>query len=171
MSNDDQRWASTTEGMHLRGRRKVNTGPELLLRKALHAMGGRFRLHRQLAKGCTPDLVMPSRRLAVFVDGCFWHGCPEHGRKEPWSGPNAALWEAKMIRNAERDQRSTALAEQAGWRVSRLWECQIRRSLEEVASSLMGVESATSESRLICVALDSYQPPTQLNREPDCPPR
>ena len=58
-----------------------------MLRQAVHAAGGRFRLHRRIAKGCTPDFVLPSRRVAVFVDGCFWHGCPEHGRKTPWTGP------------------------------------------------------------------------------------
>ena len=89
-----------------------------LLRKALHAAGGRFRLHRQIAKGCTPDIVLPGRRLAVFVDGCFWHGCPTHGRKTPWTGPNAELWEEKMRRNAERDQRSTSLAEEPDGRSS-----------------------------------------------------
>ena len=68
---------------------KANTAPEVLLRQAVHAAGGRFRLHRRIAKGCTPDFVLPSRRVAVFVDGCFWHGCPEHGRKTPWTGPNA----------------------------------------------------------------------------------
>ena len=58
--------------------------------------GLRFRLQRQLAKGCTPDIVMPGRRLAIFVDGCFWHGCPKHGRKSAFTGPNAQLWAEKM---------------------------------------------------------------------------
>ena len=104
----------------------MNTAPEVLLRSALHAAGARFRLHPPLAKGCTPDLVLPRHRVAVFVDGCFWHGCPEHGRKTPWTGPNAALWAAKMARNRERDRRSTALAEEQGWTVVRLWECAVR---------------------------------------------
>lgn len=97
----------------------------MALRKALHAAGARFRLHRQLAKGCTPDIVLPGRRVAVFVDGCFWHGCPEHGRKAPWTGPNAALWAEKMRRNAERDRSSTRLAQQQGWIVLRFWECSV----------------------------------------------
>jgi DNA mismatch endonuclease (patch repair protein) len=118
-------WVSTSEGRHLAGRKKKDTAPEIALRKALHAQGARFRLHRQLAKGCTPDIVMPGRRLAIFVDGCFWHGCPKHGRKSAFTGPNAVLWEQKMQRNAERDQRSTALAEELGWNVARLWECVV----------------------------------------------
>lgn len=118
-------WVSTDAGRHLAKRSKTDTQPEILLRQALHAHGARFRLHRQLAKGCTPDIVFPSRRLAVFVDGCFWHGCPQHGRKTPWTGPNAELWAAKMERNAERDRRSTQLAIDLGWSVVRIWECAI----------------------------------------------
>lgn len=97
----------------------------MLLRRALHAQGGRYRLHVRLAKGCTPDLLMPSRRLAVFVDGDFWHSCPVHGRHTPFTGPNAARWADKMQRNRERDARSTQLATDLGWRVVRFWECEV----------------------------------------------
>lgn len=128
-----EQWTSTSEGAHLRGRRKTDTEPELLLRRALHARGGRFRLHRRLALRCTPDLVLPGRRVAVFVDGCWWHSCPEHGRKTPFTGPNAGLWEAKMRRVRERDQEATATAEQLGWTVIRLWECEVR--VDPVASA------------------------------------
>src|SRR5262245_61505740 len=96
-------WVSTGAGRHLRARRKTDTVPEVLLRRALHALGGRFRLHRQLEPGCTPDLVLPSRRIAVFVDGDYWHSCPVHGRKAPFTGPNAALWADKLRRNQARD--------------------------------------------------------------------
>lgn len=123
---------STDAGSHLRGRGKRHTEPELLLRRALHALGGRFRLHRQLAKGCTPDLVLPGRRVAVFVDGDFWHGCPRHGRTA-FRGPNAELWQEKMRRNRERDLRSTRLAQEAGWTVVRVWECEVRAGPEVVA--------------------------------------
>ena len=128
---------STTAGRHLSGRKKKDTSPEVALRKALHAQGARFRLHRQLAKGCTPDIVMPSRRLAIFVDGCFWHGCPRHGRKTPFTGPNAALWQDKMIRNRMRDERSSSLAESCGWHVERVWECEVRDAPGAVASRLL----------------------------------
>lgn len=130
-------WVSTSEGKHLAGRKKRDTAPEVALRKALHAQGARFRLQRRLAKGCTPDIVMPGRRLAVFVDGCFWHGCPEHGRKTKFTGPNSALWEEKMQRNAERDRRSTALAQENGWNVVRVWECEVRGDPSGVAASLL----------------------------------
>lgn len=132
-----EQWTSTKAGSHLTGRRKVNTKPELDLRRAVHAAGGRFRLHRHIAKGCTPDFVLPGRHVAVFVDGCFWHGCPRHGRKTPWTGPNAELWEQKMLRNAERDQRSNALAEERGWRVVRVWECEIRESAALTAQRIL----------------------------------
>ncbi len=122
----DGTWKATAAGRHLRGRRKTDTEPELLLRRALHATGTRFRLHRRIAHGCTPDIVLPRYRIAVFVDGDYWHSCPVHGRKTPFSGPNAELWERKMRRNRERDERSTALAQENGWTVIRLWECVVR---------------------------------------------
>ena len=125
---------TTAKGRHLTGRKKEDTVPELLLRKALHAAGGRFRLHRQLAKGCTPDLVLPRRRLAIFVDGCFWHGCPAHGRRTAWTGPNAKLWQEKMFRNRQRDERSTELAATAGWNVLRVWECEVMQDAGAVAA-------------------------------------
>lgn len=127
-----EKWVSTSAGAHLRGRQKTDTEPEIALRKALHAAGARFRLHRRLAPGCTPDIVLPGRRVAVFVDGCFWHGCPRHGRQKPWTGPNAELWAAKMLRNKDRDRRSTELARTAGWRVERFWECEIREDIDRL---------------------------------------
>lgn len=132
-----EKWVSTPKGKHLSGRRKTNTAPEVLLRRAFHAAGGRFRLHRTLAKGCTPDIVFPGRRLVIFVDGCFWHGCPAHGRKTPWTGPNASLWEGKMRRNQERDARATQLAVQAGWQVERVWECEIQEDAHLVARRIL----------------------------------
>jgi DNA mismatch endonuclease (patch repair protein) len=80
---------------------------------------------------------MPSQRLAIFVDGCFWHGCPVHGRRSRFTGPNAALWEEKMLRNAERDRRSTVLAQEDGWNVIRVWECEVRVDPSSVAASLL----------------------------------
>jgi len=132
-----QAWTSTERSKHLRRRSKVNTAPEVLLRKALHAAGARFRLHRRLGQGCTPDIVLPRLRIAVFVDGCYWHSCPLHGRKTPFTGPNAALWEEKMLRNQERDARSTRLAEEAGWTVLRVWEHEIVESPDRAAARVL----------------------------------
>jgi DNA mismatch endonuclease (patch repair protein) len=129
---------STAQGRHLAKRRNTNTSPEVELRKAVHAAGGRFRVHRTLAKGCTPDFVLPGRMVAVFVDGCFWHGCPLHGRKTPWTGPNSELWAKKMRRNADRDRQSTLLAAERGWRVIRVWECEVRADAPAVAATILG---------------------------------
>ena len=112
--------------------------PEVLLRKALHASGARFRLQRNLARGCTPDLVLPKMRLAVFVDGCFWHSCPQHGRQTPWTGPNAVLWAEKMTRNRARDERSTAIAQELGSTVVRVWEHDIEASASDASAQIRG---------------------------------
>jgi DNA mismatch endonuclease, patch repair protein len=130
-------WQSTDQGKHLRGRRKVDTEPEVLLRRALHAAGARFRLHRRLARGCTPDIVLPGRRTAVFVDGDYWHSCPAHRRTRPFTGPNAVLWEDKFRRNQERDRLSTEIAQAAGWTVVRLWECTIRADPAAAAAAVL----------------------------------
>jgi DNA mismatch endonuclease (patch repair protein) len=136
-----ERWVSTQAGRHLAGRKKRDTAPEVRLRQALHAQGARFRLQRQLAKGCTPDIVMPGRRLAIFVDGCFWHGCPKHGRKSPFTGPNAELWIDKMERNRMRDKRASAVAQALGWQVERVWECEVREQPEATAIRLLSTVS------------------------------
>jgi DNA mismatch endonuclease (patch repair protein) len=115
----------------------MDTEPEMMLRSALHRLGARFRLHRTLAPGCTPDIVLPSRRIAVFVDGDYWHSCPVHGRSKPFVGPNAALWEQKMRRNRARDVRSTDMARAAGWTVVRVWECSVRHDPTAVAELVL----------------------------------
>ncbi|RTL64499.1 MAG: very short patch repair endonuclease [Pseudonocardiaceae bacterium] len=137
----DEEWVTTPRSGHLRGRRSKDTTPELLLRRALHAMGARYRLHRRIAPICRPDLVLPKYRIAVFVDGDYWHSCPIHGHNRPFVGPNAALWEQKMLRNKERDRCSTALAEEAGWTVVRLWECTIRADPNAAAQAVLRRQS------------------------------
>jgi DNA mismatch endonuclease, patch repair protein len=132
-------WVSTEAGRHLRGRSRRDTSPEVALRRALHAMGARFRVQRRLAPGCTPDVVLPRRGLAVFVDGCFWHGCPVHGRTE-WSGPNAWLWAEKMQRNRARDSASTGKAQSLGWTVVRVWECEVRADAASAAQRVLDAE-------------------------------
>lgn len=133
-----EKWVSTPQGRHLKGRRSQDTEPELRLRHVLHARGGRYRLHTRLAKGCTPDLVLPSRRLAVFVDGCWWHSCPVHGRKTAFTGPNAELWTAKMARIRERDARAGQIARDQGWTVCRLWECEIHADVDRCVDDILG---------------------------------
>jgi DNA mismatch endonuclease (patch repair protein) len=132
-------WVSTDNGAHLKGRRSRNTKPEVVLRRELHRRGLRFRLHRSLAPGCNPDIVLPRYRIAVWVDGCFWHGHESHGRK-PDRGPNARLWEEKLEANRARDRRAVETAEQLGWRPVRLWECQV---VGDVASAADTVSELT----------------------------
>jgi DNA mismatch endonuclease (patch repair protein) len=139
-------WVSTSAGAHLSGRRKRDTEPEIMLRKALYALGSRYRVQRKLAKGCTPDILFPGARVAVFVDGDFWHGCPVHGRTE-FNGPNAKLWRIKLERNRERDRRSTELAHELGYAVVRLWECDIRR--DAAASARLVCELVADRSRAL----------------------
>jgi DNA mismatch endonuclease, patch repair protein len=139
-------WISTPEGEHLRGRRVRDTAPEVALRRALHGMGFRYRLQRKVAPRCTADFVLPKYSMAVFVDGCFWHGCPEHGARV-FRGPNAARWTAKIEANQARDSRNSEAAQKEGWAVARIWECEIRRSPEAAARRLAGlVVGATTAS-------------------------
>ncbi len=77
-------------------------------------------------------------RVAVFVDGCFWHSCPEHGRAQ-FNDPNAALWDAKMRRNKERDVRADELARASGYAVLRLWECQVIASPAQAAQMVQNL--------------------------------
>lgn len=103
-----------------------NTKPELLVRKALFAAGFRFRLHRKDLPG-RPDVVLPGRRVVVFVHGCFWHahqGCPY--AKTP--ATRREFWEAKLAANVERDRRTREALLSAGWRVLVVWECATRSS-------------------------------------------
>jgi DNA mismatch endonuclease, patch repair protein len=104
------------------GNRRKDTGPELALRSALHRRGLRFRLDRKVGSGRSaprPDIVFPSEKVAVFVDGCYWHGCADHGTRPR---TNSAYWDAKIGRNQARDARNTAALKAAGWTVVRVWE-------------------------------------------------
>jgi DNA mismatch endonuclease (patch repair protein) len=125
-------WQKTGYSKMLSGRSSTNTEPEMLLRRALFSLGLRYRLNRLVAPRSKADIVFPKAHVAVFVDGCFWHGCPIHGRKR-FRGPNASNWRAKMRRNRKRDEKNTELATAAGWKVIRLWECTVRQSPMKLA--------------------------------------
>lgn len=114
-------WAKTEYSKRLSGRRSRDTKPELEIRRRLRALGvGGYRVHRKVA-GYTADIVFPGPGVAVHVDGCFWHGCPQHYRA-PGPGPNSGRWAEKVERNRERDARADELARAAGWTVVRVWE-------------------------------------------------
>jgi DNA mismatch endonuclease, patch repair protein len=98
-----------------------DTGPELAIRRMLHAAGERYRVNYPVPglRRRTIDIAFTKAKLAVFVDGCFWHGCPDH-RSVPAS--NREWWTEKLSRNRERDLTTTSALELAGWRVVRCWE-------------------------------------------------
>ena len=98
-----------------------DTQPELLLRRALHRLGLRYRVHLRPARGIRrqADIVFTRAKVAVFVDGCFWHRCPQHGT-EPKA--NAAWWKVKLDRNVDRDRETDQVLTAAGWTVIRVWE-------------------------------------------------
>jgi DNA mismatch endonuclease (patch repair protein) len=101
--------------------RRRDTGPELALRRELHRRGLRFRVDHAPSEGprCRIDIAFTRARVAVFVDGCFWHRCPEHGNLPV---ANHEWWEAKLNGNVDRDRRNDQALESAGWEVIRVWE-------------------------------------------------
>ncbi|NLT26020.1 MAG: very short patch repair endonuclease [Microbacteriaceae bacterium] len=116
-------WASTAGvARSMRSNRRRDTSPELALRRILHARGLRYRVDfAPLAtmRQRRADIVFTKARLAVFVDGCFWHGCPDHAT---FPVRNADYWLPKLERNRARDLETDAALADAGWRVIRIWE-------------------------------------------------
>ncbi|WP_441230067.1 very short patch repair endonuclease [Tardiphaga sp. 215_C5_N2_1] len=100
-----------------------NTGPELQVRKLLHKLGYRFRLHRKNLPG-KPDIVFASRKKVIFVHGCFWHGHGCSKGRPPKS--RAEYWLPKISTNQARDIRTTALLTEAGWDVLTVWQCDLK---------------------------------------------
>ncbi|WP_275250547.1 very short patch repair endonuclease [Vandammella animalimorsus] len=107
--------------------RKRNTPPELRVRRVLHAIGYRYRLHRKDLPG-TPDIVLPRHRKIVLVHGCFWHG-HENCKKSKLPTNNAKIWATKIKGNRLRDQRNIAALNTLGWEVLIIWECETRDPL------------------------------------------
>ncbi|WP_428342366.1 very short patch repair endonuclease [Mycobacterium sp.] len=102
--------------------RRRDTKPEVRLRSALHRLGYRFRKDHPIRideKLIRPDIAFTKRRVAVFVDGCFWHCCPEHGRQP---SANSEYWSPKLEGNVRRDRGQTTALQSAGWMVLRFWE-------------------------------------------------
>lgn len=109
---------------NMRAIRSKNTSPEMLVRRLVHRMGYRYRLHRRDLPGA-PDLVFPGRRSVVFVHGCFWHLHPDVAcadSRVPES--NQDYWRPKLERNRERDRENTQRLEETGWRVLVIWACE-----------------------------------------------
>ncbi len=126
-------WADVSQATRnvMRANKGRNTGPELTLRRMLHAAGYRYRLHRRDLPG-TPDLVFPGRRAVIEVRGCYWHG---HGCAigQP-SKTRTVYWSGKITRNQARDARNLAALREKGWRPFEVWECELRREPADVLS-------------------------------------
>jgi DNA mismatch endonuclease, patch repair protein len=125
---------------NMRANRRKDTKPELALRRALHAQGYRYRKDYRLELAgarVRPDIAFTARRVAVFVDGCFWHCCPDHGSQP---ANNTWYWEPKLARNVERDRAADAALAAAGWSVVRIWE---HESLEAAVAAVVAVLAAT----------------------------
>ena len=106
----------------MRAVKSTDTKPEMIVRRALHAAGFRYRLHAKGLPG-KPDIVLPKHRTVIFIHGCFWHGhnC-KRGARSPKT--NGAYWRAKIGRNKARDEKNAAALEALGWRVVTVWECE-----------------------------------------------
>jgi DNA mismatch endonuclease (patch repair protein) len=121
--------------------RRTDTKPEVALRSALHRLGYRFRKdYRIQVDGgwVRPDIVFTKQKVAVFLDGCFWHGCPDHGRVP---SVNTWYWQPKLRRTQERDSANTAALDARGWRVVRLWEHEL------LETALAAIKSVVKYSR------------------------
>ncbi|WP_092129826.1 very short patch repair endonuclease [Polaromonas sp. YR568] len=134
-----------TRSAMMSGIKGKNTKPELIIRKALFAAGYRFRLHRKDLPG-RPDIVLPKRRIAIFVHGCFWH-LHQNCSLSKLPATRADFWKKKLEGNVYRDEQAIYALQKMGWRVLTVWECFIRpsQSIESLTTSLTswidGVES------------------------------
>ncbi|MFZ6813778.1 very short patch repair endonuclease [Undibacterium sp. Rencai35W] len=123
--------------------KSCNTKPELAVRRMLHALGFRFRLHRKDLPG-RPDIVLPKYKTVVLVNGCFWHqhaGCKLASRP----ASHQEYWEPKLDRNIERDKANCAKLTALGWRVVMIWECELRDA-SDVSLRLMNCLKHPSDS-------------------------
>lgn len=137
--------SSKSATMMGKGNRRADTKPELLLRRALAALGLRYRLHPRTIVG-SPDIAFRSTMVAVFCDGDFWHGRDWQARKRRLArGANAAYWTAKISRNIDRDREITLRLRKDGWLVIRIWEGDIRKDPERIA--LFVLNSIVARSR------------------------
>ena len=118
--------------------RGTNTEPETVLRSALWKRGLRYRVHAKTPVG-RPDVVVASKKLAVFIDGCFWHGCPLH-----YVRPRTRdeFWSAKLAENLARDMRQVDELEALGWRVVRVWEHEVFTNLDGVVDRILAASDA-----------------------------
>ncbi|MGW4662138.1 very short patch repair endonuclease [Streptosporangium sandarakinum] len=149
MTHDSSSAASTppTPGRsrNMAAIKRKNTGPERAIRSMLHATGKRYRVDVRLdldGARPRPDILFTRARVAVFVDGCFWHCCPEHGRQP---SVNSGYWGPKLERNVTRDRAADEALRAAGWTVVRVWEHELPS--EATKRIITAVDAATSSSQ------------------------
>ena len=120
----------------MRSVRQRDTAAELALRRELHRLGLRYRVNARPLQAVPrrADVVFRNARVAVFVDGCFWHSCPDHGSMPR---ANSAWWKAKLARTRERDAETAAVLREAGWAVVRMWEHEDHRTVAETVRSIV----------------------------------
>ena len=118
----------------MRSNRGTGTRPEIAVRKVLHARGFRYRVNARPVEHIrrTADILFTKQRLAIFIDGCFWHRCPDHGSQPK---TNADYWTAKLERNVQRDKDTSERLTHAGWSVLRFWEHEDPVAVSEKSSS------------------------------------
>lgn len=129
-------WASSAASRKaMQGNRSRDTVPELAVRRRLHAAGLRFRvaLRPEPTLRRTADIVFTKQRIAVFIDGCYWHACPEH---RTVARANASYWSEKLARNVARDADTSTRLRAAGWTVLRFWE---HEDPDQVAAAVIAV--------------------------------
>lgn len=122
----------------MRAVRQKGTTPEVALRRALHKLGLRFRLQRRVPgrRARTIDIAFPRERIAVFVDGCFWHCCPQHAT---WPKSNRIWWREKLAANRARDRDTDVRLGEAGWIIVRVWEHEDpEKAAERVQEAVLG---------------------------------
>jgi DNA mismatch endonuclease (patch repair protein) len=124
--------------------RGFETKPEVALRSALHRRSLRFRKHVAPLRGlrCQGDVVFPRRKVVVFVDGCFWHSCPQHAT---FPKANASWWREKLAQTARRDRRNDRALRDAGWTVIRVWEHEDPEEAAERIEEVVTSAAARSE--------------------------
>ena len=128
----------------MQGNRRRDTKPEMAVRRAVHALGLRYRVDARPLPDLNrrADLVFTRAKVAVFVDGCYWHGCPEHGTAPK---QNATYWGPKIRRNRDRDAETDRLLEEAGWVPVRIWEHEdAHEAARRIASAVRDVSAITS---------------------------
>jgi len=141
--------SSTARSVRMSRVRQADTEPEILLRRALHALGYRFRLHPKELPG-RPDLVLPRYSTAIFVHGCFWHGHSCRAGRTPSS--NTSFWIGKIETNRIRDATKERSLKRSGWRVIVVWECELksialrRATIARVAAKLARFQKIRSET-------------------------